>query len=145
MPLLILAPMEGITDPPMRRLLTGIGGIDWCVSEFIRVSGHVLPDRVIRRFVPEAETGWKTVFGVPVVPQILGGDPEVMAGMARALERMGAPGVDLNFGCPAKTVNKHDGGASLLKCPERLGGIVRAVRDALRRIPVTVKIRLGWL
>ena len=143
-PFLVLAPMEGITDYPMRKLLTEIGGIDLCVSEFIRVSAHVLPERVVHRLVPESLTGWKTAAGVPVVPQILGGDPAIMAGMAERLEGMGAPQVDLNFGCPAKPVNRHDGGASLLKCPERLLGIVRAVRSALRAIPVTVKIRLGW-
>ncbi len=141
---LILAPMEGITDPPMRRLLTEIGGIDLCVSEFIRVSAAVLPDRVIRRLVPESLDGWQTAAGTPVIPQILGGDPAVMAGMARSLERLGAPAVDLNFGCPAKTVNQHDGGATLLKCPDRVHAVTAAVRSALRRIPVTVKIRLGW-
>ncbi|MDB4971704.1 MAG: tRNA dihydrouridine(16) synthase DusC, partial [Myxococcaceae bacterium] len=56
-----------------------------------------------------------------------------------------APGIDINFGCPAKRVNNHDGGASILRCPERAGQITRAVRDAVKRdIPVSAKIRLGW-
>src|SRR5690606_6650665 len=58
---------------------------------------------------------------------------------------LGAPGIDLNFGCPAKTVNNHDGGATILKTPQRVRHIVGAVREAVATdIPVSVKIRLGW-
>ena len=58
---------------------------------------------------------------------------------------LGASGIDLNFGCPAKTVNRHDGGASLLRHPHRLEGIVRAVRAMVPPdVPVSAKIRTGW-
>ena len=58
---------------------------------------------------------------------------------------LGAPGIDLNFGCPAKTVNKHRGGACLLQEPTTLFEIVKAVRQATpRHIPVTAKMRLGY-
>jgi len=137
--------MEGVTDYPMRALLTSLGGIDECVSEFLRVSAHVPPARVFGRYIPESQTGWKTASGTPVVPQLLGGDPQKLAGAAEVLIGMGAPSIDLNFGCPAKTVNRHDGGASLLKCPDRIDGIIRAVRERCGgRVPVTAKIRLGW-
>jgi tRNA-dihydrouridine synthase C len=78
-----------------------------------------------------------------VFVQLLGGDPEPMAETARIAEAAGAPGIDLNFGCPAKVVNNHDGGAAILRCPLRVEHITRAVRDAVA-IPVTVKIRVGW-
>ena len=59
--------------------------------------------------------------------------------------RAGARGVDLNFGCPARTVNCHDGGATLLKHPERIREIVATVRAAVpRELPVSAKLRLGW-
>ena len=142
---LILAPMEGLVDAPMRDILTRIGGIDRCVSEFIRVTDGQLSGRAIRRLVPESLTGWKTAAGVPVHPQLLGSDPQWLGHNAALLARLGAPAVDLNFGCPAKTVNRHRGGAILLQEPDTLYRIVSAVRAALPAdIPVTAKMRLGY-
>jgi tRNA-dihydrouridine synthase C len=58
---------------------------------------------------------------------------------------LGAQAIDINFGCPAPTVNRHDGGATLLKYPTRIRAIVGAVRAALpKEIPVSAKLRLGW-
>jgi tRNA-dihydrouridine synthase C len=77
--------------------------------------------------------------------QLLGGDPERLARAAEVAVRAGARAVDLNFGCPARTVNRHDGGAALLRYPDRIRGIVAAVRSAVpREIPVSAKLRLGW-
>lgn len=137
--------MEGITDAPMRAMLTEIGGFSHVVSEFIRVSQTVLPKRVFRGEIPESTAGFLTEAGVPVQPQLLGGHPERVALSARAAVAIGAPGIDLNFGCPAPTVNRNDGGATLLRYPERLEAIVRAVRDAVPApLPVSAKLRLGW-
>lgn len=137
--------MEGITDAPMRAMLTEIGGFTHVVSEFIRVSQTVLPKRVFRGDIPECANGFRTETGTLVQPQLLGGHPERVARSALAAVSLGAPGIDLNFGCPAPTVNRNDGGATLLKYPERLEAIVRAVRDAVpARLPVSAKLRLGW-
>lgn len=142
---IILAPMEGLVDAPMRDILTRIGGIDRCVSEFIRVTEGPLNKGTILRIVPEALSGWVTRAGVPVHPQLLGSDPQWLAFNAAMLADMGAPAVDLNFGCPAKTVNRHGGGAGLLRDPEVLAKIVTAVRAAVpAAIPVTAKMRLGY-
>ncbi len=142
---LILAPMEGVIDATMRALLTDLGGIDRCVTEFVRVSQQLLPPRVFRRLCPELDSGGCTPAGVPVYVQLLGGQPSPMADNAARCAELGAPGIDLNFGCPAKTVNKSDGGAILLQEPERVGSIVAAVRRAVPAgIPVTAKIRLGF-
>lgn len=144
-PALILAPMEGVTDAPMRGLWAETECFTYMVTEFLRVSGQVLTERELLRDVPELATDCRTPSGLPVQVQLLGGDPGRMAESARVAVAMGAPGIDLNFGCPAKTVNRHDGGASLLRDPGRLGAIVRAVRDAVpSRIPVSAKMRLGW-
>jgi tRNA-dihydrouridine synthase C len=144
-----LAPMDGVTDAVYRELLTeldgGRSGISLCVSEFVRVTSEVVPERMIRRHCPEVDTGGRTRAGVPVFVQLLGGAPAPMAASAARAARMGAAGIDLNFGCPAKKVNQHDGGARLLKEPARIEGIVRATRDAVpSEVPVTVKIRIGW-
>lgn len=148
-PALILAPMEGITDAPMRATLSGVGGFSHLVSEFIRVSSSILPARVFRREVPESDTDFRTGSGTPVQVQLLGGDPLRISQSAASALSLGAPGIDLNFGCPAQTVNRNDGGATLLKYPARLEGIVAAVRAEVTRvagaeIPVSAKLRLGW-
>lgn len=140
-----LAPMEGVVDVYMRDLLTRIGGFDLCVSEFVRVSQHLLPAAVFYRYCPELLTSGKTYSGVPVHVQLMGGEPAVMAENAAFVAELGAPGIDINFGCPAKTVNRHDAGATLLQWPERLYEIVSAVRRALPEdIPVSAKMRLGF-
>ena len=137
--------MEGLLDFVLRDVLTSVGGVDRCVSEFIRVTGHLLPDRVFYRFMPELQWGGCTQAGVPVRGQLLGSDPISLADNAARLIELGSPGVDLNFGCPAKVVNRHGGGAALLREPERIALIVSAVRAALpAAAPLSAKMRLGF-
>lgn len=143
---LLLAPMEGLLDHTLRDILTRAGGIDRCVSEFIRVSGTLLPDRAFLRIVPELRHGGRTRAGVPVRAQLLGSDPHCLAENAAKLAALGPHGIDLNFGCPAKIVNRHGGGAALLDDPELIARIVSAVRRAVpATMPVSAKMRLGHL
>jgi tRNA-dihydrouridine synthase C len=126
-------------------VLTRTGGIDRCVSEFIRVTNTVLPERAFIRVVPELLNGGYTRAGVPVRAQLLGSDPACLADNAARLAGLGGHGVDLNFGCPAKTVNQSRGGAVLLDEPELIGRIVTAVRRAVpAHVPVSAKMRLGF-
>ncbi len=142
---LSLAPMDGVTDWVHRELATSLGGVSQCVTEFVRVLDQTVPPKVFLRDAPELARGGTTSSGVPVFVQILGGDARAMAASAAVAARLGAPGIDLNFGCPAKRVNNHDGGAAILRCPERAELITKAVRDAVpAEIPVSVKIRVGW-
>ena len=142
---IILAPMEGVVDHLMRDMLTRIGGFDLCITEFVRVVDQKLPARVFTRLCPELLNGGKTPAGTPVRVQLLGQEPHWLAENAVRAVELGSPGVDLNFGCPAKAVNKSRGGAVLLKETERLYQIVKAVRDAVpSQFPVSAKIRLGY-
>lgn len=142
---LFLAPMEGVVDWVMRDTLTRLGGIDQCVTEFLRVTDRLHPESVFYKNCPELKTGSRTRWGTPVFLQLLGGQAEPLALNAQRAAKLGALGIDLNFGCPAKTVNRHDGGASLLKSCDRVHTIVKAVRDAVpASVPVTAKIRLGF-
>ena len=144
-PAIVLAPMDGVTDALMRRLLTRRMPFSYCVTEFIRVSGMVPPDKTFLQDVPELRHDSRTKSGAAVQVQLLGGDPERLAESALRAVRLGATGIDLNFGCPAPTVTKHDGGATLLKFPDRLELIVSTVRAAVPLdIPVSAKLRLGW-
>jgi tRNA-dihydrouridine synthase C len=137
--------MEGVIDHTMRELLTQLGGVDRCVTEFLRVSHELLPPRVFYRICPELTRGGLTTTGVPVFLQLLGGDPTLVAENAARGAELGARGIDLNFGCPAKTVNRSDGGSIILRDPERVHNIVAATRRALPdSVPLTVKIRLGF-
>jgi tRNA-dihydrouridine synthase C len=142
---ILLAPMEGLLDFVLRDVLTRVGGIDRCVSEFIRITDQLLPERVFTRIVPELHNGGRTWAGVPVRAQLLGSDPACMADNAARLASLGPHGIDLNFGCPANVVNRHGGGAALLKEPETIHAIVAAVRRAVpAHMPVSAKMRLGY-
>jgi tRNA-dihydrouridine synthase C len=142
---ILLAPMEGLLDCVLRDVLTRVGGVDRCVSEFIRVSGTLLPKRAFVRVMPELLNGGRTFAGVPVRGQLLGSDAACLAENAARLAELGSPGVDLNFGCPAKVVNRHGGGAMLLQEPELIFRIVSAVRRAVpAHVPVSAKMRLGF-
>ena len=142
---LILAPMEGVVDFKMRQLLTDIGGFDLCVTEFVRVVNQRLPRRVFLRYCPELLNGGYTRAGTPVRIQLLGQHPQCLAENAIKAIELGSHGIDLNFGCPAKTVNKSKGGAVLLKEPEQLYQIVKTVREAVaQEHKVTAKVRLGF-
>ena len=141
---ILLAPMEGLLDHSLRDVLTRVGGIDRCVSEFIRITDRLLPEHAFIRLMPELLTGSRTAAGVPVRAQLLGSEAQCLADNAARLAGLGAEGIDLNFGCPAKTVNRHRGGAVLLDEPELVGAIVAAVRRAVPApVPVSAKMRLG--
>ena len=149
-PVRLLAPMEGLTDPLMRQILTQIATdlgrpYDWSVSEFIRITQHVLPAHVFYKYVPELHHDAKTASGTPIHVQLLGSEAQLMAENAAYAAELGAPAIDINFGCPAKTVNSHRGGSVLLDEPETMYQIISAVRQAVPdNIPVSAKIRLGY-
>lgn len=157
---LFLAPMESVVDHHFRTIYSEVGGVDVFVSEFVRVNDMPVTTKTLLRECPElagvkradgcgspnecAHTA-TTANGTPVRIQLLGSNPETLGESAARAATMGASAIDLNFGCPAKTVNKSRGGSILLKQPELVGKIVAAVRRAVPKgVPVTAKIRLGF-
>ena len=141
----ILAPMEGVVDHLMRELLSSINHYDLLVTEFVRVVDQLLPEKVLYRLCPELHQQGKTLAGTPVRVQLLGQDPSCMADNAVTAVNLGSHGVDANFGCPAKMVNRSNGGAVMLRCPEQVHDVVKAMRQAVpKEQPVTAKIRLGF-
>lgn len=144
-PKVILAPMQGVLDPFVRQLLTAVNDYDLCISEFVRVVDQKLPKKAFYRLCPELRNGGFTPSGTPVRVQILGQHPEWLAENAALAIELGSHGVDLNCGCPSKTVNGSNGGASLLKQPELIYRATQAMRQAVPSdLPVSVKVRLGW-
>jgi len=142
---IVLAPMEGVADALMRHLLTSLNNYDFCITEFLRIVDQLLPERCFYKVCPELAQQGYTQAGTPLRMQLLGQEPNWMAENAvRAIE-LGSHGVDLNFGCPAKTVNKNRGGAALLKTPEDIYKIVLAVKEAVGKdVILSAKIRLGF-
>lgn len=136
-PFLLLAPMEGVGDRSFRKAMASIGGFDEAVREFLRVPRHAhIPSLAAPYEVGELAP-------IPLVPQIMGSELDLMAEMACQLVRMGAPRVDVNCGCPSNTVTGKGAGSSLLKEPDFLHQVVKAVVKAVH-VPVTVKMRSGY-
>ncbi|MFQ1780524.1 tRNA dihydrouridine synthase DusB [Aeromonas veronii] len=133
---LIVAPMAGVTDRPFRELCLRLGA-GMAVSEMLLANPDVWDTQKTRmRMDHSAEGGLRSV-------QIAGSDPEMMAFAARYNVEQGAQIVDINMGCPAKKVNKKLAGSALLRQPDLVRSICRAVVDAVD-VPVTLKIRTGW-
>ncbi|MBM7342487.1 tRNA dihydrouridine(16) synthase DusC [Pantoea coffeiphila] len=141
----LLAPMEGVLDSLVRELLTDVNDYDLCITEFLRVVDALLPVKCFSRLCPELDHASRTPSGTLVRIQLLGQYPEWLAENAARAVELGSWGVDLNCGCPSKTVNGSGGGATLLKDPELIYQGAKAMRAAVpAHLPVTVKIRLGW-
>lgn len=137
--------MEGLADHFLRKLITQCGGYDLVISEFVRVVDQRLPKRVFLDQVPELNQNGQTESGTPVRVQLLGNHPDALAANAQRAIELGSQGLDLNFGCPSKTVNASKGGAVLLNEPETIHAVVHAVRQALPADqPLSAKMRLGF-
>jgi len=133
---LVLAPMAGVTDRPFRQLCRQLGA-GMTVSEMITSRPDLRNSRKTRlRMDHQGEPG-------PVIVQIAGGIPEMMAQAAIYNVDNGAQIIDINMGCPAKKVCKVDAGSALLKDCKLVESILSAVVDAVA-VPVTLKIRTGW-
>lgn len=142
---LVLAPMEGVVDSKMRQLLTEINHYDYCVTEFIRVTNSIVPKNSFYKIAAELKNNGM-VNEVPIRIQLLGQHKDWLAENALKAIELGSHGIDLNFGCPAKTVNKSKGGAVLLNEPETLFKIISSVKAAIQGTSqeLSVKIRLGY-
>ena len=138
-PFLILAPMEGVTDIMFRQVVAKAGRPDLFFTEFTNVSSYA-SEKGRANALERLEIA---PTDAPIIAQIWGKNPEHFAECAAALEDLGFSGIDLNFGCPDKNVNKTGGGAAMIKTPELA---VECFRNAKKstNLPVSVKTRLGW-
>ncbi len=136
-PYLILAPMEGVGDRPFRKAMAHIGGFDEACTEFIRIHPAAPLPSLARNYDPNE------LAPIPIAAQIMGSDPQLMAQMTQELVARGAPRIDLNCGCPSKTVTGRGSGSSLLKEPQHLYEVAKAMVDA-STVPVTAKLRSGF-
>ncbi len=136
-PPLALAPMAGVTNALFRKLFKPFG-LGLTVSEFVSAQSLVRMNQRTLDMIdvyPDER---------PTAVQLHGSDPDVMARAAAYVEECGADIVDINFGCPAPKIVKGGDGAAILRDPPLAVAICAAVRKAVRTVPVTVKMRLGW-
>ena len=138
-PFTVLAPMEGVTDVVFREVICKAGRPDLFFTEFTNVSSYV-SEKGRHNALERLEVG---ASDPPIIAQVWGKVPEHFAVVAGALEGLGFAGIDINFGCPDKNVNKIGGGAAMIKTPELAVECVRNARGATE-LPVSVKTRLGW-
>lgn len=136
-PYLLLAPMEGVGDRAFRRAMAAMGGFDEACTEFMRVPMNAHVVSLAKRYVA-SET-----YPIPQAAQLMGSDPVLMAEMAQEVVKRGAPRVDLNCGCPSNTVTGKGAGSSLLKEPNHLYQVAKAMVEAVQ-VPVTAKLRSGF-
>ena len=129
--------MAGCTDLPF-RLIARAHGMRFAFLEMISA------ETFVRGNPGTAERMETLVEDRPVGVQLVGCDPGVMAEAAAGVEQLGFPLVDLNLGCPVPKVTGKGGGSQLLREPETAGEIFRRVVRAVKKIPVTVKMRLGY-
>ncbi len=136
-PLLILAPMQDITDLAFWRVLSRYGGPDVYYTEYFRVHRDSRPEKYILRSIDENPNG------KPIIAQMIGQDVEALQRTAIELQKRKIVGIDLNFGCPAPIVCRKDAGGGLFRHPEKIDAILREVRASVH-LKLTVKTRIGF-
>ena len=138
-PFLILAPMEGVTDVIFRQVIARAGRPNLFFTEFTNVSSYASEkgrsNALLRLEIVLTDK--------PIIAQIWGKEPTHFAETVKALSSLGFAGVDLNFGCPDKNVNRTGGGAAMIKTPELAIECLRNARENTD-LPLSVKTRLGW-
>lgn len=132
----MLAPMAGVTDMPYRRLVKGFGA-GLVVSEMIASEAMIRANRRSMKMASNCAEEW------PMSVQLAGCEPDKMAEAAKLNEDRGAAIIDINMGCPVKKVVNGHAGSALMRQLDLAGELIHATVNAVR-LPVTLKMRLGW-
>ncbi|HWC57742.1 MAG TPA: tRNA-dihydrouridine synthase, partial [Candidatus Paceibacterota bacterium] len=138
-PFFCVAPMADVTDAAFRRMLVKYGKPDVVWTEFVSANGLMSPGREVLQkdlLYTEGER--------PIVAQLFSSDPEKMEGAARLCAQLGFDGIDINMGCPDKTIEKQGAGAAMIKTPQRALEIIAAAKRGAPNLPISVKTRVGY-
>lgn len=145
-PFFCLAPMADVTDAAFRRLITKYsrhgqdgGGPDVFWSEFVSADGLMSPGREVLRYDLMFTEGEH-----PMVAQLFSSNPEKMEGAARLCQELGFDGIDINMGCPDRSIEKQKCGAAMIKNPDIAVEIIRAAKRGAPNLPISVKTRTGY-
>ncbi len=142
-PFFVLAPMADVTDRAFRRIIATYGKPDVTWTEFVSADGLASPGREVLKLdlmYTEAER--------PIVAQLFTSHPEKMREAAKLCAELGFDGIDINMGCPDKSIEKQGAGAAMIKNPKSAALVIQAakdgIKDAGKEIPVSVKTRVGY-
>lgn len=141
-PIIVLAPMADVTDAAFRRIIAECGKPDVTWTEFVSADGLIraTPEgkrKLMRDLVyTEAER--------PVVAQLFSAHPEYMEQAAALVRELGFDGIDINMGCPDRSIERQGAGAAMIKDPENARAVIRAAKRGAGPLPVSVKTRVGY-
>lgn len=138
-PCAVLAPMADVTDPAFRRIIAKYGKPDVTWTEFVSADGLCSAGRpnLIKDLVyDESER--------PIVAQLFSSNPEKMREAAKLCKDLGFDGIDINMGCPDRSIEKQGSGAAMIKNPKRAREIIRAAKEGAPNLPISVKTRIGY-
>ncbi len=138
-PCAVLAPMADVTDPAFRRVIAKYGKPDVTWTEFVSADGLCSAGRpnLIKDLVyDESER--------PIVAQLFSSNPEKMKEAAKLCQDLGFDGIDINMGCPERSIEKQGRGAAMIKNPKRAREIIRAAKEGAPNLPISVKTRIGY-
>lgn len=151
-PIMVLAPMADVTDVAFRKLIAKysaheradgtVGGPDVMWTEFVSADGLVLaPEEGRAKLKKDLEYGEEER---PIVAQLFSSTPEHMRKAARLCADLGFDGIDINMGCPDRSIEKQGCGSAMIKTPDVAREIIRAAKEGACNLPVSVKTRLGY-
>jgi nifR3 family TIM-barrel protein len=144
-PFFVLAPLANVTDAAFRRMIATYskpGGPDVMWTEFVSADGLCFADEAGKQkllldlLYSEAER--------PIVAQFFTSNPETMEKAAALAQELGFDGIDINMGCPDKSIEKQGAGAKLITHPDVAREVIRAAKRGAPNLPVSVKTRLGY-
>ena len=138
-PILCLAPMADVTDPAFRSIIAKYGKPDVLWTEFVSADGLFLGGKevLIKDLAFSEEER-------PIVAQFFTSHPDTMEKASELAVELGFDGIDINMGCPDKSIEKQGAGASLMKDPKLAQEIILAAKSGAGNLPVSVKTRIGW-
>ena len=142
-PLFVLAPMADVTDYAFRKMLAKYGKPDVLWTEFVSADGLALaPKDAQEHLLKDLEFDRKRQR--PIIAQIFSSNPQYMKEAAQLVERLGFDGLDINMGCPDRSVEKQMSGSAMIKNPEMAKEVILATKEGAPNLPISVKTRLGY-
>ena len=143
-PIICLAPMADVTDCAFRQIIAKYGKPDIFWTEFVSADGLAHRDAREKLLIDLKYSENER----PIIAQIFGGKPENIKIAASLCKELGFDGIDINMGCPDRSIEKQCAGAAMMKDPKLAAEVIRAAREggesAGRRMPISVKTRLGY-
>lgn len=141
-PIMVLAPMANVTDMAFRRIIAKYSkpaGPDVMWTEFVSADGLMSVGQ--KKLLVDLEYSESER---PIVAQLFSGNPEKMYEAGKLVKKLGFDGLDINMGCPDRSIEKSGAGAALIKNPALARAVLRSAKEGAYPLPVSVKTRLGY-